>query len=338
MWHFAHPHYLYALCLPAGALALYIWRRWCYKRHVLQPLGQPELMKAMTRPAAGRLPEHVSVELWLAVMCCLILALAEPQRLTSAPLEKRPAMDVVLGMDISLSMLCRDVPPNRLEQARQVGLTLTRVLQGNRVGLVLFAGEAYLQIPLTTDWEAVALGIRTANPDMAPSPGTAVGTAIALGQKLLTPDADAGRMLILITDGESHDQDALAQAKAARKNGLIICTIGIGTTQGGLIPIQVADRAELKRDERGEPVRTYLDESLLQQIAEASGGRYFRWGSRNASSIAAEISRITASMQKQMLEQPRYAVVRSYYQWLTGLALVLMAAAVWNGRKQRMPK
>ncbi len=335
MWHFANPHYLYALCLPAGALALYMWR---YRQHARQRIGQPELVRAMTRPSAGRLPEHMNARLWLAAMCCLVLALAEPQRLAPASTEKRPAINAVLAMDISLSMLCRDTPPNRLEQARQAGLALTHALQGNRLGVVLFAGEAYLQMPLTTDWEAVALGIRTANPDMAPSPGTAVGAAIALGQKLLASEVDAGKLLILITDGESHDQDALAQAKAAHKNGLTLCSVGVGTTQGGLIPIQVAEQEEVKRDERGEPVRTRLNESLLQQIANAGGGRHFRWSSQNVDYIATEISRMANFMQQQMLKQPRYAVVRSYYQWMIGLALVLMAVATWSDWKRRAAK
>lgn len=335
MWHFAHPQYLYALCLPAGALALYMWR---YRQHAAQRLGPPERLKAMTRTSAGRLPERAHTGLWLAAMCCLVLALAEPQRLIPASTEKHTSMSAVLAIDISLSMLCRDAPPSRLEQARQAGLALTRALQGHRLGLALFAGEAYLQMPLTTDWEAVALGIRTANPDMAPSPGTAVGAAIALGQKILPPEADAGKLLILITDGESHDQDALAQAKAARKNGLTLCAIGVGTPQGGLIPIQVAERAEIKRDERGEPVRTRLNESLLKQVAEAGGGRYFKWSSQNAGHMAAEISRMAASMQQQMLEQHRYAVAQSYYQWLAGLALALMAAATWSGWKRRAVK
>lgn len=260
----------------------------------------------------------------------LVLALANPQWGKKPETVTQRSLDVVLVLDISLSMLAEDVPPNRLERAKQFARELAAELRSERLGLVLLAGNAYPHIPLTTDFAAVEMSLQSAHPGLAPSTGTALGESIRAAGKVFGDQSAAARVLVIISDGETHDVDAEAQAKAAAKNGMVLFTVGVGTQAGGFIPVRVAGRGDYKRDERGEPVRTRLEESILRNIAKWGKGQYHRLGRDGYEHAIRQIRSHIDTLEKQGVERRQFDQFRSFYQIFLAAGLLLLA---WAYRK-----
>ncbi|MBK8502024.1 MAG: VWA domain-containing protein [Saprospiraceae bacterium] len=220
--------------------------------------------------------------------------------------------DIFIALDISNSMYCQDVAPSRLEQAKRFATLLTHKLRGERIGLILFAGNAYLQMPLTSDYAAAEVFVQSANPDLAGTQGTALGDAIRKAQDDFTKEDRYHRVLVIITDGEDHDPDALEMAKLAHQEGMIIFTVGVGTADGSFIPMMVRGNEDWKRDEQGQPVRTKLNESLLQELANAGGGNYFYLN--NSADILKEIDQKVDTLEKREFEERSFTEYDSYFQ------------------------
>jgi len=210
------------------------------------------------------------------------LVLANPQWGTRTTTHVIKSADVQVLFDISNSMLAPDVPPSRLERARQLALRLTEALRTERIGLVFFAGNAYVQSPLTTDWQAIRLFLQAADPGQAGTQGTAIGDAIRLVLRESEADSSQGGVIFLLTDGEDHDEDAVEAVTEAAGSGWVTHVIGVGTEDGGTIPIMTNRGQDLKRDADGQPVTTRLNEELLRSIARAGGGEYNRVGDDDA--------------------------------------------------------
>lgn len=324
MWRLEHPELLYALALLPALWAGYALARRA-NRKALKQLGNPGLLQSMMQGySAAR--ERARMALLLSVVALLVLGLANPQRGTKSETALQRSLDVILALDISQSMLAQDVPPNRLERARQFARDLALALRSERVGLVLLAGSAYPQMPLSSDFAALDMGLRSAHPGLAPNPGTAIGDAIEVAEKLFGAESKAGKVLILISDGETHDAGALARAQTAGKNKVVIFTIGVGTSEGGFIPLQIADREDYKRDETGEPVRTRLHEDFLREIAATGKGRFFRLDGGNEKAYIQSIRAHIDTLEKQELELRRYDSYRSFFQVFLALGLLLLVA------------
>ena len=258
--------------------------------------------------------------LLLAVLFLMILALGQPHFRTKEVLVERKGIDVILAIDVSKSMLAKDIPPNRLEKAKLELSSLIDRLKQDRIGVVAFAGEAYIQCPLTLDKGAVKLFLSTLSPNIIPVPGTAIGTAIKVGIKAFSEKEKEFKALILLTDGEDHASDPRGAAREAAKAGVRIFTIGIGTSDGSTIP---GDAGEgYKKDRSGRVVLSKLDESLLREIAQATGGVYYR-STRGEIEIDSLVGEIRKMAQKG-LKSERSVQYEESFQYFLSVALILL--------------
>ena len=322
---FEYPDYLWLL-LSVPLLALLLTSYWFWRQQALRQLGAPKLLERL-------LPGFSTVRFWIKnglialALGFLAVAWANPQRgAKKKPMEQQSA-DVFIAIDISQSMWAKDVAPSRLERTRQFASKLLEALEGERIGLIYFAGNAFLQTPLSTDYDFSMQSLQTASPDLITEQGTAIPAAIDLAVGSFDRDKDAGRMLILITDGESHDDDAVDRAEAAAAEGVMICTVGVGTSDGGPIPVDGRTDAYYKRDEEGRVVITRLNESLLAAIARAGGGSAYNMsrGDRVVTALRHAVDRL----QKRSVEVRSFTSFESYYQWFLLPAILLLAAEQW---------
>lgn len=213
----------------------------------------------------------------------ILIAAAGPQFGSRMEEVKAEGIDVIVALDVSNSMECQDIRPSRMEASRRALAQLVDRLHGDRLGIVIFAGEAYVQLPLTADRSAAKLFINTIGPHMVPTQGTAIGRAIELAERGFDTNSSAGRAIIVITDGEDHEDDAEGAARAAAGKGTTVHTIGMGTVKGGPIPIRRGNSVQgYRKDRQGNTVVSRLDEAMLQRIAEAGTGIYLRANERSA--------------------------------------------------------
>lgn len=277
---FARPFLLYALfILPFVAAALLYGAR--QRRRELARFTGEQFAETLAPGRSWRRGLLKGI-LVTAALACGIMALAGPRFGSQLVKVEREGSDIVIALDTSLSMLAEDMKPNRLERAKREIIDLIRGLRGDRVGIVVFAGDAFPVCPLTVDYDAALMFASAIDVDMVSEPGTAIGAAIEKSVSLFENSTRNDRAIILVTDGESHRGDPVAQAKIAAERGIKIYTIGIGNPSGELIPLRGTGGSieGYKQDEKGETVMTRLDPEMLQSIARASGGRYLPATSR----------------------------------------------------------
>ena len=326
MLQFEHPEYLWALlALPALVVVFYALRRW--KRNLLRRFVSQGLTHQLA-PDLSAAKYSVKVVALLLGVGCLILAAANPQVGTRLEEVKREGIDLFVAMDVSLSMKCEDIRPSRLEKAKRDVSNLLGKLRGDRVGLIVFAGDAFVQFPLTSDYSAADLFISAVDVDAVPTPGTMIGSAIELALKSFTDDAPTQKAIIIVSDGENTEGDLASAIDDANKQGVKIYCVGMGTAEGAPIPIYNAagDRTDYKRDRNGTIVVTKLDESMLQQIASATGGTF-----RRATSGGDEIDDIfkeISSLQKTEFGSKQITGFESKYQYPLAMAILFLLVEV----------
>lgn len=318
---FEYGEHLWALLLIPllGGMALYAWQK---RKQIFQRWGQTPLVQSLLegyRPKRRRVKSLIA----LAALFFLIIAWSNPQWGIRTESGTRKSADIMIALDVSTSMLAEDIPPSRLDKARQLALKLIQSLKGERIGLILFAGEAFLQLPLTSDYAAAAVFVKSANPDLIPVQGTALAQAIELAEKSFKSKGEYHKAMILLTDGENHDEKAASRAKEARENGLFIFGIGLGTEQGGLIPLSYTIGKTYKKDKEGNPVRTRLNEAALREITESTGGAYYSI-SAGDQAILKDIQEKIDKLDKLEYEQQVFSEHKSYFQLFIGLALALL--------------
>ena len=321
MIRFAHPHYLYMMVLVPLLLLLYVRSRIIRKKS-MQRFGNPVLLQQLS-PASAKRKAGLKFTLLLLAMILLIIALANPQIGTKLETVKREGVDIVFALDISNSMKAEDFRPNRLENAkRQISLLLQR-LQNDRVGIVVFAGNAFLQLPLTTDYSAAQLFLSSIDTDFISVQGTAIGSAIRLSMKSFVRGEIKHRVILVISDGEDFEEDAIPAAKEAAADGIIIHAIGMGSPQGVPIPIyQNGVQIGFKKDEDGNVVITRLNEMLLQQIADAGKGKYLR--AANRQDELETLFKDIEGMEKKQLASRVYTEFEDRFQYPLCAALALL--------------
>lgn len=281
MIRFQHIDYLYALgVLPIFVALYWLYRQW--RRRSLAAFGDPALIGQLFPDVSSSKPRW---KLILAMFAYLffVLGLANPQLGTKLEEVKREGVNIMIALDISNSMKAEDLKPNRLERAKQAIAKLTEKLSNDRIGLIVFAGEAYLQLPLTADYSAVKLFLSAIEPGIIPTQGTAIGAAVKLAAKsFVTTDEDKKeqrfKTLIIISDGENHEDDALTAVKEITDGGAIVHTIGMGSPEGAPIPIynSAGVQAGFRKDNSGNIVVTKLDEMGLQKMSAIGRGMYVR--------------------------------------------------------------
>ena len=275
---------LHAIEIIVG-LTIVLWilfslaMRW--KRKALQKFGDPELIQELL-PFASRARAVFKFVLLLLVVILIVMGIANPQIGSKMEEVKREGVDLIIAVDLSNSMLAEDIKPNRLERAKQAISKLIDKLQGDRIGLVVFGGEAFVQLPITTDYSAAKLFLSTLSVDVMPTQGTAIGDAIELSMKSFGQEEEEltgakNRAIIIITDGENHEEGVIEAATAASESGIVIHRIGMGLSKGAPIPIyRYGTQVGFRKDKDGGAIITKLNELMLQQIAAAGNGSYIR--------------------------------------------------------------
>lgn len=267
--HFGAPYYLYALAvLPVAWLLFRRGRR--LRQRLLETFGESRLVRHLVRGVDER-KRRRKERIFLAALGLVLFSLAHPQYGEKQTPVRREGIDIVFALDTSLSMLARDMAPNRLERARREIEGLLSRLDGDRVGIVSFAGTAVPTSPLTIDYGAVRMFLRGVDAWTVPTAGTAIASAIRKGTDMLVKGGSGSRALVILTDGEDHEGDVAEAADEAAKEGIRIYTIGLGTAEGELIPVSAR---EYKKDSRGEFVVSHRDDSQLREIASRTGGRH----------------------------------------------------------------
>ena len=321
MFRFEQNFYLYALML-LPVLAVFFWLAWSARKKALAKFGALPLVDRLMPDASNR--KHIlKFILIILALAVLIIGWANPQWGTKREKIKRKSVDVFLALDISQSMMAEDISPTRLDRAKRFAQDLVRALRGERIGLVIFAGNAYLQIPLTTDYAVIELFLRSVHPGLAPNQGTAIADAVDIVESSFDPDNQSHKAMVLITDGENHDDEALQSVKTAHRNGLLVFSVGVGTPEGSFIPTVVNGRVDYKRDETGNPVRSRLNGEVLQNLAAAGDGAYFNLLGGTDQVVAALQVRID-QMEKRELEQRVFTEYESYFQYFIGFGLLLL--------------
>lgn len=316
MLRFAAPDYLYFLVAIPLLAAVYIFAARSRRRR-LKRFGD-------LRTIAGLMPEasvarvRNKVILFLSALILLTVAMARPQVGSKLKEVKREGVEIMVAVDVSNSMLARDFEPNRLERTKYA---LQRVLEGldeDKVGVIVFAGDAYVQLPITSDYLTARNFVSQIAPNMVSKQGTALGSAISLAASSFTSDSGNSRVIILITDGENHEDDPLSAARHAAEQGIKIYTIGVGTPEGA--PIEWGN--DFIRDSRGEIVVSKLDEKTLQEIALATGGAYVRAGNQSVG-LQEIIDRINQT-EKSELAATVFEEYDEQYQYFLGVAIILL--------------
>jgi len=321
MLKFADPAFFYGfLMIPVFIIIFILMLNW--KKNALRRFGDQNLvLKLMPDVSKNRLIIKFIVALFAYIF--LIIGLANPQ--IGSKLEKieRKGIDLVIAIDVSNSMLAQDIKPSRLQRARQAISKLVDDLKNDRIGIIVFAGNAYVQLPITTDYSAAKLFLSTINTDIVPTQGTAIAEAIDLAIESFDKN-DHNKAIVIITDGEDHEGDALESAKKGNEQGIQVYTIGMGLAEGGPIPVydQFGNMIGFKKDLQNNTVITKLNETILQQIASAGDGTYVRANNSNAGLevIFNEINKL----EKTEFDSKVFSDYEDRYQYFIGLALLML--------------
>ena len=320
MFRFEHIEYLYALAIiPNLMLLYYIFRMWVANES--GKLSEPGLFQKLS-PHFSWARKNLKFALLLVSLVFICVAWANPQWGNKKEKVRAQSSDVFIALDISQSMMAEDISPNRLERAKRLTQNIVRSLKGNRIGLIFFAGSAYLQMPLSNDYSAAEIFLQSANTNQAGTQGTAIVDAIELALRAFENDKEYQRSLIIITDGESHDEEAVAKAEEALSKGLVVFTVGIGTEEGGFVPFMDRGRESYKRDKAGNPVKSALNIGLLKDLATSGGGEYYlvQEGNQIIAELKSEIDRL----EKQEVEQRSFSEYASYFQYFLAFGLLLL--------------
>ena len=341
MFRFLSTEILFGLFL-VPALGAFFWGTRQARRRALAQFGDLALVQKLSATLSRRARAAKSVLMLLGVTC-LILALARPQFGTRVETVRSQGQDVMVALDVSRSMLAEDVAPNRLERARLEIMRILQRLDGDRIGLVAFAGNAFVQSPLTVDYGAASLFLNAMDTDLIPIQGTNLGEALTVALDAFEEGTRDHRVLIVVTDGEDHEGEIEGALERARDEGVQIHTVGIGSLDGVPIPefTDSGERNGFMRDEQGAVVTTRLDESTLQAVAEATGGRYFPALGLGAN-LDLLVEEITGAEGRE-LEAREVTLFDEQFQIFLGFALVLLLVEgliperrrreeVWAGR------
>ena len=320
MLRFGNSEFLWGLLLIPILTLFYIWSRIARKR-ALRRFGNEEILKFLMPFTSKSRPMFKFFTLMLA-LAFVIVGIARPQYGSKLKKVKREGIELVIALDVSNSMMAEDIQPNRLERAKLAISRLVDKLKDDKIGLIVFAGDAYTQLPITTDYNSAKLFLNAVNTQIVPKQGTAIGAAIELAMRSFTPDSKANKAIIVITDGENHEDDAVAAAKSAVENGMVVHTIGMGLPQGSPIPVLRNGAKEYLKDNSGNVVITKLDETKLEQIAAAGDGVYVRANNAQVglNTLFDEINKL----DKTELESLVYSDYEDQFQYFFAIAMILI--------------
>ena len=320
MFRFEEPAYLYLLLLLPVLAALYLYFNY-RRRKAIRKFGDPELM-AQLMPDASRYRPDVKFSIVLMAIGLFSLLLARPQFGSKLETVKRQGIEVMIALDISNSMLAEDVQPSRLEKAKRLVAQLVDRMQNDKVGMIVFAGDAFTQLPITSDYISAKMFLESINPSLITKQGTAIAAAINLASRSFTPQEGVGRAIIVITDGENHEGGVSEAIKTATEKGIQVNVLGVGMPDGAPIPVEGTN--DYRRDRDGNVIVTRLNEPMCQEIAKEGKGIYVRVDNTNNAQRA--ISREIDKMAKADVETQVYTEFNEQFQAVAWLILLLLMA------------
>ena len=268
MFRFAHPEYLFLLLIVPLLVGLFIYTR-IQKKRKLQLFGDPALLASLM-PNVSFLRPRFKFYMQLTAVILMIVVMAQPQFGTKEEKQEKKGIEVMIALDVSNSMMAQDIQPARLDKAKMVLSKLVDGMTNDKVGLVVFAGDAYIQLPITADYVSAKMFMSSISPALVPRQGTAIGSAIDLCIKSFGEKSDVSRAIIVITDGENHEDDAVGAAKLAAENGIVVHVVGMGKPEGA--PIPVDGTMSFRKDKEGNVVVSKLNEDMCKSIAAAGSG------------------------------------------------------------------
>ncbi len=323
MVQFDKPEYFYLLALLVPMALLFVANRfWMRKKQ--KDFGDLALIKRLAPNRSAAKPV-LKLALFLGAIAFLVTALANPMIGTKTETVKREGIDIVFAVDVSKSMLAEDVAPSRLEKAKQTVSQIISQLSGDRIGIIAYAAGAYPVLPITTDYAVSRMFLQSLNTDMVSSQGTSLGEAITLSETFFDKDSKTNKLLIMLSDGEDHESGAENAARQARKAGIKIITVGLGTAKGGPIPLRENGYVgQFKRDGNDQIVITRLNEENLKTIAKNTSGGYVYGG--NSRQVAEYVKKALENIERTEFESQEFTDFNAQFQWFLGFALLFLMA------------
>ena len=333
MYQLQQPIYFYVLFALPAVMAVYLLVV-LWKKRTQRSFADPTLLDVLS-PSQSIFKGSLKLVLALLVLACMSFALVNPKIGTKLETVKREGVDVVFALDVSTSMLAEDIAPNRLEKSKQLVRQIINTLAGDRIGIIGYAGSAFPQVPITTDFSSARLFLSGMNTNMVSSQGTAMTQAIEMAETYYNDIEQKNRVLFLISDGEDHQGDYASIAAQATKKGIRIYTIGVGTTAGAKIPIKRGGVVQsYKRDKDNQVVITKLNKETLQEIAEAANGEYL--DGSNTKELVGQVQNILSGMDKKEFDAKQFSDFKDQFQWfLAGALLFLLLDVFFLERKTK---
>ncbi len=326
MYQLDQPLYFYLLiAIPAILVLFFLVAIW--KRHTQKKFAESDLLKRLS-PDRSRFKAVLKVLVICLAIACLSFALVNPKIGTKLETVKREGVDVVFALDVSKSMLAEDIAPNRLDKSKQLVTQIINSLAGDRIGIIGYAGSAFPQVPITTDFSSAKLFLNSMNTDMVSSQGTAINEAIQMAEGYFDDEEQTNRVVFIVSDGEDHEGNSAAIAEEAAEQGIRIFTIGVGKPEGGPIPIKRNGIFQgNKRDENNEIVITRLDAQKLKDIASAANGQYI--DGSNTKDVVEQVKSILNGMDKKEFDAKQFTDFKDQFQWFLAGALFLLILDVF---------
>ena len=322
MFRFGEPTYLYLLLLLPFLAAFYLYSNYKRRKNIRR-FGDPTLLAQLMPDVSKYRPD---VKFWIIFVAIGLFSilLARPQFGSKLERVKRKGVEVIIALDISNSMLAQDVQPSRLEKAKRLISRLVDELDNDKVGMIVFAGDAFTQLPITSDYISAKMFLESINPSLISKQGTAIGEAINLAARSFTPQEGVGRAIIVITDGENHEGGAVEAAKAAAEKGIQVSVLGVGMPDGAPIPVEGTN--DYRRDREGNVIVTRLNEAMCQEIAKEGKGIYVRVDNSNSAQRA--INQEVNKMAKSDVESKVYTEFNEQFQAIAWVILLLLLAEI----------
>jgi len=325
MYQIEEPAYFIYLAIIPAIFVLFLLVLW-WKKRTQKHFADSDLMKKLS-PEKSTFKPFLKLIVFCLGFTFLIISLTNPKMGTKLETIKREGVDIVFALDVSKSMLAEDIAPSRLDKAKQIISKIIDNLGSDRVGIIIYAGNSYPLLPITTDHAAAKMFLQNADPNMVSSQGTAINDAISRGITYFDNDDQTNRFLFIVSDGEDHQEDPETLAKNAVEQGIKIYTIGVGTKNGGPIPIKEKGAViSYKKDNQGEVVITKMNPDMLQDIADEGNGRYIN-GNKTQETIDT-VEDLLLKAEKSEFETKQFSDYKDQFQWFIGFALLFLVIDV----------
>jgi Ca-activated chloride channel family protein len=326
MYKLEEPIYFYLLAIIPAMIVVFLLVLW-WKKRTQRKFANPDLLKILA-PNSSIFKSTLKLIMLLFGIVFLVISLVNPKMGSKLKTVKREGVDVVFALDVSRSMLAEDIAPNRLEKAKQIISKIIDKLGSDRVGIIIYAGNSYPLLPITTDHAAASMFLQNANPDMVSSQGTAINEALELAKTYYNNDEQTNRFLVIISDGEDHQEETKQVALNLANEGVKIYTVGVGGVKGGPIPMRLnGNMIGYKKDNKGETVITKLMPTVLKGIADAANGEYI---DGNLTEIPVKkISDIIANAQKSEFETKQFSDYKDQFQWFLAIGVLFLLLDVF---------